>query len=65
MSEKGIVGFVDRAGKRWSMKTYADMLSRTVLMEIHNEAAWREFRAHGEDLIVISSHSGSCPKCVP
>lgn len=65
VTEKGIVGFVDRAGKRWSMKTYAEMLSRTVLMEIHNEAQWREFRAHGEDLIAISFHTGTCPKCAP
>ena len=62
---KGIVGFVDRAGKRWSMKTYAEMLARTVLMEIHNEAQWREFRAHDEDLIAISFHTGTCPKCEP
>lgn len=32
VTEKGIVGFVDRAGKRWSMKTYSEMLARTVLM---------------------------------
>lgn len=62
---RGIFGFVDRAGKKWSMKTYAEMLSRTALMEVHNEAQWREFRAHDEDLIVISFHTGTCPRCAP
>ena len=62
---RGIYGFVDRAGKKWSMKTYAEMLARTSLMEIHNEAQWREFRAHDEDLVVISFHTGTCPKCAP
>ena len=62
---KGIVGFVDRAGKKWSMRAYAEMLARTSLMEIHNEAQWREFRAHDEDLVVISFHTGTCPRCAP
>jgi len=62
---RGIYGFVDRAGKKWSMRAYAEMLARTSLMEIHNEAQWREFRAHDEDLIAISFHTGTCPRCAP
>ena len=65
VTSQGIIGFVDRAGKKWSMRTYAEMLARTSLMEVHNEAQWREFRAHDEDLIEVSNHQGTCPKCAP
>ena len=64
-TQKGIVGFTDKAGRRWSMSAYTNMLARTVLHEAHNEAQWREFVANGLDLIIVSSHSGACPLCEP
>lgn len=65
LAANGITGFVDRAGKRWSLSTYTEMLARTSLMDIHNEAKGREFLDHGEDLVIISSHPGTCEKCAP
>lgn len=65
LQEGGITAFVDRAGKKWNLKAYASMLSRTELMNVHNEAKKTEFLEHGEDLVIVSEHPQSCEKCAP
>ena len=62
---QGLVAFVDRAGKQWNMSTYVEMLARTTVMKIHNEAVKNEFVAHGEDLVIISYHLPTCEMCKP
>ncbi|EEX49272.1 hypothetical protein GCWU000246_00004 [Jonquetella anthropi E3_33 E1] len=47
------------------MGSYAEMLSRTTLMQVHNAATWNEFAEHGEDLIQISYHTPTCEMCAP
>ena len=63
--KQGITGFVDKSGRRWNMETYAEMASRTVLMKAHTKAIETEFTSHGEDLVKVSEHPMSCPKCDP
>lgn len=65
LRDGGITAFVDRSGKKWNLKSYASMLSRTELMNVHNEAKRTEFMEHGEDLVIVSSHPGTCEKCAP
>ncbi|MFA5336483.1 MAG: phage minor capsid protein [Candidatus Omnitrophota bacterium] len=62
---KGLTTFKDAAGRNWSMRNYADMAARTVTMEAQNRGRWNEFAAHDEDMIVVSSHPMTCPKCEP
>lgn len=62
---QGLVAFVDRSGKQWNMSTYVEMLARTTVMKIHNEAVKNEFVAHGEDLVIISYHLPTCEMCKP
>ena len=62
---QGLVAFVDRSGREWNMSTYVEMLARTTVMKIHNEAVKNEFIAHGEDLVVISYHLPTCEMCKP
>ena len=62
---QGLVAFVDRFGKQWNMSTYVEMLARTTVMKIHNEAVKNEFVAHGEDLVIISYHLPTCEMCKP
>ena len=62
---QGLVAFVDRSGRQWNMSTYVEMLARTTVMKIHNEAVQNEFVAHGEDLVIISSHLPTCEMCKP
>ena len=62
---QGLVAFVDRSGREWNMGTYVEMLARTTVMKIHNEAVKSEFVAHGEDLVIISFHLPTCEMCKP
>ncbi|MBC9786311.1 minor capsid protein [Heliobacterium chlorum] len=50
------VGIVDRAGRRWNLSTYAEMVVRTKLTQAHIEGTRVETMERGVDLAVISSH---------
>ena len=63
--KQGLVAFVVRSGKQWNMSSYVEMLARTTVMKIHNEAVKNEFVAHGEDLVIISNHLPTCEMCKP
>ncbi len=65
LAEHGITGFVDKAKREWSMRTYAEMAARTVAMEAHLEGTKNRLLEHGSDLIKISSHSKPCSYCRP
>ena len=47
------------------MSSGVEMLSRTMLMQVHNKAKEFEILDHGEDLVIISSHPKACELCVP
>lgn len=65
LAKKGITGFVDKAGRRWSMKTYTEMAVHDVSMNSFREGTRLRLLEHGYDLIVFSSHSTACPLCTP
>ena len=65
MADKGIYGFVDRAGRHWSPEAYMNMDIRTT---VHN-AAIQSIRVrqedYGSDIFQVSSHAGARPLCYP
>ncbi len=65
LAERGITGFKDRAGKMWNMRSYAQMVARTTVMQAHLEGTANRLLENGHDLIRVSSHAGACPLCVP
>ena len=65
LATHGVTGFVDKSGRRWNMKTYADMAARTVAAEATRRGKWNEFAEHGEDLVRVSNHSTECELCAP
>lgn len=65
LAEKGITGFQDRAGRDWNMKSYTEMVARTTTMEAHLEGTKNRILEHGYDLVKITTHPGSCEKCLP
>lgn len=64
-ARRGITGFVDRGGRRWGIDTYAEMSLRTAVNRAQNEGRRDQYRAHGIDLIVTSSHKGCSDLCLP
>lgn len=63
-AEKGIIGFVDKAGRHWNMDSYAEMAVRTGMMRAMREGYRQDALAHGEELVIISEHEDTCPMCV-
>lgn len=63
LRRKGVTAFVDKAGRHWSLHTYASMVLRTtsrqaeVLSVLTQDSEW--------DLFKISSHGTTCKRCAP
>ena len=58
-------GFVDRAGRKWKLDTYAEMAVRTVTREAVVQGAMDRMASHGITLARVSFHATSCPVCKP
>lgn len=63
--DAGITAFIDKRGRSWNMASYTDMLCRTSSMQIFHQAKTNEYLAHGEDLVIVTSHTPTCAKCAP
>lgn len=48
--------FIDKAGRRWDSKVYFETLTRTVMMNAHNETYTNTLINEGKDLAKISVH---------
>jgi hypothetical protein len=64
-ADRGITSFVDKAGRRWSMPSYAEMAVRTATARAATEAHMRTLAEHGVDLVVVSDAPRECPLCRP
>lgn len=62
---RGLTGFVDRAGKRWALDTYAEMAVRTVTRQAVVEGQVARMASHGVSLARISTHASACSICQP
>lgn len=63
LRREGVTAFTDKAGRHWSLHTYASMVSRTT-------SRWAEILSvltadEGHDLYQISSHGTTCALCAP
>jgi hypothetical protein len=59
LAEQGQTGFVDRAGRRWSLDRYAEMAVRTTTREAVVQGSVNRMTAHGVNL------ANSCTICKP
>lgn len=65
LERNGITSFIDRAGRSWSMDTYAEMSARTIARRSQTTATRARITESGRDLIVIIDHAEECPLCRP
>lgn len=65
ISDQGLTGFIDRAGRSWTPEAYVNMVTRTT---VHNTAI-QSTRAFMQDyntqVFQVSSHAGARPLCYP
>lgn len=60
---QGVTCFVDRAGRRWSLYNYCNMVCRTTSRQAEVMAVLT--RDPDQDLYRITAHAGSCGLCAP
>ena len=65
LRRRGVTGFVDRAGKRWALDSYAEMAIRTTTREAVVQGSMDRMASHGIDLARVSAHASSCSICLP
>lgn len=65
MAGEGLAGFVDRAGRRWQLDTYAEMATRTATNEALMAGHTSVMVANGFDLVRVSWHPNPAPMCAP
>lgn len=63
LQREGVTAFVDRAGRNWSLHTYASMVTRTTSRQAEVLAVLTADPEH--DLYKISSHGTTCALCAP
>ncbi|MYX36733.1 phage capsid protein [Streptomyces sp. SID8377] len=64
-ANRGITSFRDRASRRWSMTSYAEMAVRTSVARAATEAHMTTLSAAGVDLVIVSDSPRECPLCRP
>lgn len=64
-ADKGVTGFVDRAGRAWSMTSYAEMIARTAASQAIMQGHVDRLDDAGHDLVMISDAPEECSKCRP
>ena len=65
MSDNGLTGFIDHAGRHWEPEAYVAMDIRTTMHNAANAAVWERSEEYGSDIYQVSSHPGARPKCYP
>ncbi|APD18646.1 MuF-like minor capsid protein [Streptomyces phage Mojorita] len=64
-ADRGIRAFVDKAGRRWQLTSYAEMAVRTATARAATEAHMRTLADAGVELVVVSDAPRECPLCAP
>ena len=64
LARKGITGFIDSAGRGFSLESYSEMAVRTGCMRASVQGHTDTLRDNGLDLVIVSATGSSCPLCV-
>lgn len=66
-AERGVTGFVDRAGRAWDLAAYAEMATRTATSRMHLQLQLAAMGPPGFDLVIVDnpSRAAPCPRCRP
>lgn len=62
-NEKGIPGFIDKRGRKWTPEAYVSMTLRTTSGNMGTEAMFARMQDRNLSLFKMSTHPGSRPKC--
>lgn len=65
LAAKGITGFIDSAGRSWSLESYAEMAVRAGIMKASVLGHTDTLQGNGIDLVIVSADGSPCELCQP
>ena len=65
LTAKGVTGFVDKAGKHWTLSAYVEMATRTAALRAYNASHEARLLAMGVTYFTVSDTGRPCPLCLP
>lgn len=65
LSESGLTGFRDSAGRNWNLETYSEMATRSAAGRAAVDGHVDQLQLSGLDLVVVSDAPRECPLCAP
>ncbi|GGS88437.1 phage minor capsid protein [Nonomuraea spiralis] len=65
LMDRGIVDFTDRAGRRWKLSSYVEMLARSNAQRAAVQGQTDRLQDLGIDLVYISDNVQECKRCRP
>ena len=65
ISDEGLTGFIDRAGRHWTPEAYVNMVVRTTVHNAAIQATKERMEDWGTEVFQVSSHAGARPLCYP
>lgn len=64
-ADRGVTGFVDRAGRSWNLASYAEMATRSASGQAAVQGSLDGYLAADRDLVIVSDSPEECPLCRP
>lgn len=64
-ADRGITGFVDKAGRNWGLQSYTEMATRTAAGRAQVAGTLDRFTEAGRDLVIVSDAPAECRLCRP
>lgn len=65
LQEQGLDALTDKAGRKWTLDRYSEMLFRTKAVEARNRGLANRMAENDYDLVQVSDHLGECELCRP
>lgn len=65
ISDEGLTGFIDRAGRHWTPEAYVNMDIRTTVHNTAIQAVKSRMQDFNTQVFQVSSHAGARPGCYP
>lgn len=65
LTDRGIMSFTDRAGRRWRLSSYVEMATRTNAQRAAVTGQVDRLDSIGVNLVIVSNSPQECPKCRP
>ena len=65
ISDEGLTGFIDRAGRHWTPEAYVNMDIRTTVHNTAIQATRARMQDFNAQVFQVSSHAGARPGCYP